>query len=255
MKKLFEEKTVLISGGLGDIGSAIAIAFAREGANIAIGDVQPAEKAAVLLEQLGKLSVQSSYTQVDVSDAPAVDAWVAAATAALGTIHVAVANAATVTIAGLYKITPEQWSKELRINLDGAYYVSRAVTSRLLEQQQRGSVVFVGSWAAEAVHAHIPAYAVSKAGMRMLCQCMALELAPHGIMVNEIAPGYVDAGLSRKVWEQAPDQKEEARKKVPVQTLITAEEVAGQVVRLCDPENKHITGSILLMDGGLSLVR
>lgn len=255
MKKLFEEKTVLISGGLGDIGSAIAIAFAKEGANVAIGDVQPAAMAVPLLDELNSLSVRSHYTQVDVSDAAAVDAWVTAATEALGTVHIAVANAATVTIAGLYKITPEQWSKELRINLDGAFYVSRAVTGRLVERQQWGSVVFVGSWAAEAVHAHIPAYAVSKAGMRMLCQCMALELAPHGIMVNEIAPGYVDAGLSRRVWELAPEQKEEARKKVPVQALITPAEIAAQVVRLCDPGNKHITGSILLMDGGLSLVR
>jgi NAD(P)-dependent dehydrogenase (short-subunit alcohol dehydrogenase family) len=255
MKKLFEEKTVLISGGLGDIGKAIAIAFAKSGANVAVGDVQPSAQAASLLGELQQLSVKCSYTQVDVSDAAAVDAWVTEATKALGTIHIAIANAATVTIAGLYKITDEQWSKELRVNLDGAFYVSRAVTSRLLQQEQRGSVVFVGSWAAEAVHAHIPAYSVSKAGMRMLCQCMALELAPHGITVNEIAPGYVDAGLSRKVWEQSPAQKEDARKKVPVQALITAAEVAEQVLRLCDPGNKHITGSILLMDGGLSLVR
>ena len=255
MKKLFEEKTVLISGGLGDIGKAIAIAFAKSGANVAVGDVQPSAQAASLLGELQQLSVNCSYTQVDVSDATAVDAWVTETTKALGTIHIAIANAATVTIAGLYKITDEQWSKELRVNLDGAFYVSRAVTSRLLQQEQRGSVVFVGSWAAEAVHAHIPAYSVSKAGMRMLCQCMALELAPHGITVNEIAPGYVDAGLSRKVWEQSPAQKEDARKKVPVQALITAAEVAEQVLRLCDPGNKHITGSILLMDGGLSLVR
>ncbi|RFS20048.1 SDR family NAD(P)-dependent oxidoreductase [Chitinophaga silvatica] len=255
MKKLFEEKTVLISGGLGDIGKAIAIAFAKSGANVAVGDIQPSAQAASLLNELTQLSVKCSYTQVDVSDAAAVDAWVTEATNAFGTVHIAIANAATVTIAGLYKITDEQWSKELRVNLDGAFYVSRAVTSRLLQQDQKGSVVFVGSWAAEAVHAHIPAYSVSKAGMRMLCQCMALELAPHGITVNEIAPGYVDAGLSRKVWEQSPAQKEDARLKVPVQALITAEEVAEQVLRLSDPGNKHITGSILLMDGGLSLVR
>ncbi|NLR57380.1 SDR family oxidoreductase [Chitinophaga polysaccharea] len=255
MKKLFEQKTVLISGGLGDIGRATALAFAAQGAQVAIGDIQPAAQAQPLLQELSELGVQGHYTCVDVADAAAVDAWVAEATAQLGLIHMVVANAATVTIAGLYHITAEQWTKELRINLDGAFYVSRAVTSHLLSSQMTGSVVFVGSWAAEAVHPNIPAYAVSKAGMRMLCQCMALELAPHGIMVNEIAPGYVDAGVSRQVWEQAPAQRDEARKKVPVKALITPEEVAQQVLRLCDPGNKHITGSILLMDGGLSLLR
>lgn len=255
MKKLFEQKTVLISGGLGDIGRAVALAFAAEGANVAIGDVQPAASAQALLAALRQLSVRCHYTCVDVADAAAVDAWIAEAETQLGIIHMVVANAATVTIAGLYKITAEQWTKELRVNLDGAFYVSRAVTSRLLALEMTGSVVFVGSWAAEAVHSNIPAYAVSKAGMRMLCQCMALELAPHGIMVNEIAPGYVDAGVSRQVWDQSPALREDARKRVPVQALITPAEVALQVLRLCDPANKHITGSILLMDGGLSLVR
>jgi len=88
----------------------------------------------------------------------------------------------------------------------------------------------------------------------MLCKCMALELAPHGIMVNEIAPGYVDGGLSRLAWEQQPDGRAAARKKVPVQALITSEEVAAQIVHLSHPENHHITGSVVLMDGGLSLV-
>ncbi|RBL94077.1 SDR family NAD(P)-dependent oxidoreductase [Chitinophaga flava] len=254
MKKLLKEKTVLISGALGDIGRAVAIAFAEQGAGVALGDIQPAEKAEPLLNELKAIGVPCHYTQVDVSDAAAVDSWLQAAEAALGLVSMVVANAATVTIAGLYQITAEQWSKELRVNLDGAFHIARAVTSRLLEKAAMGSVVFVGSWAAEAVHSHIPAYSVSKAGLRMLSKCMALELAPHGIMVNEIAPGYVDAGLSRTVWEQAPEQKELARLRTPVRQLITPQQVAREVVRLCDPENRHITGSVLLMDGGLSLL-
>ncbi|WP_212003542.1 SDR family NAD(P)-dependent oxidoreductase [Chitinophaga sp. HK235] len=254
MKKLLEEKTVLISGALGDIGRAVAIAFAEQGAGVALGDIQPAAQAQPLLNELKAIGVPCHYTQVDVSDAVAVDSWLQTAEAALGLVSMVVANAATVTIAGLYQITAEQWSKELRVNLDGAFHIARAVTSRLLEKAATGSVVFVGSWAAEAVHSHIPAYSVSKAGLRMLSKCMALELAPHGIMVNEIAPGYVDAGLSRTVWEQAPEQKEQARLRAPVRQLITPQQVAREVVRLCDPENRHITGSVLLMDGGLSLL-
>jgi NAD(P)-dependent dehydrogenase (short-subunit alcohol dehydrogenase family) len=242
---MFEGKTLLISGGLGDIGRAAAAAFLREGAKVAIGDVLPPAAA--------HPPAGAHYTQVDVADAAAVSAWVDAAEAALGPATMVIANAATVTVADLYAITPEQWVRELRINLDGAFYLTRAVTARMRERGHTGSVVFVGSWAAEKVHAQIPAYAVSKAGMRMLCKTMALELAPCGIMVNELAPGYVDAGVSRKVWEQAPALREEARQKTPVRQLITPEEIALQLIRLCDPQNKHITGSTLLMDGGLSL--
>ncbi|WP_119079120.1 SDR family NAD(P)-dependent oxidoreductase [Chitinophaga alhagiae] len=241
----FKGKTLLISGGLGDIGRAAVAAFLQEGAAVAVGDVLPPAAA--------NLPAGVHYTRVDVADAAAVTAWVAAAEAALGPVDMVIANAATVTVAGLYTITPEQWANELRVNLDGAFYLARAATARMLERKQTGSVVFVGSWAAEKVHAQIPAYAVSKAGMRMLCKTMALELAPHGIMVNELAPGYVDAGVSRKVWEQAPALREEARQKTPVRALITPEEIAQQLVWLCSPQNKHMTGSTLLMDGGLSL--
>jgi NAD(P)-dependent dehydrogenase (short-subunit alcohol dehydrogenase family) len=83
---------------------------------------------------------------------------------------------------------------------------------------------------------------------------MALELAQHGILVNEIAPGYVDAGLSAGVWKTKPEARTNAESRVPIRKLIDAADVALQVAHLCDPANCHMTGSTLLMDGGLSLV-
>ena len=124
---------------------------------------------------------------------------------------------------------------------------------RLLEHKRPGRIVFIGSWAAHAAHNAIPAYCVAKAGLRMLCKCMALEFAPHGILVNEVAPGYVNAGLSAQGWAQNPDAREAARQRVPIQELIEPQEVALQVAHLCEPANRHMTGSVLLMDGGLSL--
>ena len=180
--------------------------------------------------------------------------WVSEVENGLGIPSLIISNATTVTVKRLYELTPEEWSAELRVNLDGAFYLAQAATARLLHHRKPGRVVFVGSWAADTVHLHIPAYCVAKAGMRMLCKCMALELAPHEITVNEIAPGIVNGGLSRRVWEEQPAKRLEAQKKVPVQKLITNEEVAEQVVHLCHPGNHHITGTVLLMDGGLSLV-
>lgn len=254
MDKLFENKTVLISGGLGDIGRATALEFARRGANIAIGDLQPAGASTKFLAELEPYKHTYTYTTVDVTDANAVKQWIDKVEVVQGVASIIIANAAIVTLAGIHELTPQQWSRELRVNLDGAFHVSQMATARLVHHQQPGRVVFVGSWAGHAPHVHIPAYCVSKAGLRMLCQCMALELAPHNILVNEIAPGYVNAGLTGAIWKDNPGRDVIAIQKVPIKKVITAQQVAEQIANLCRPENEHMTGSTILMDGGLSLL-
>ncbi|MEJ0103842.1 MAG: SDR family oxidoreductase [Bacteroidota bacterium] len=253
MSGLFKNDTVIISGGLGDIGRAIALAFAQQGANIALCDLSSPALANNFMTELSALKVKYQYSQVDITDAAAVKEWIAEVEKTLGVPTIIIANAAIVTYANINDITAEQWTRELRVNLDGAFHLTQSATARLLYHRMPGRVVFIGSWAAHSVHTYIPAYCVSKAGLRMLCKCLALELAPHNILVNEIAPGYVDAGLSGRSFEKDPVLKEQSRQKVPVQKLITADEVATQVLLLCHPSNLHMTGSTLLMDGGLSL--
>ncbi|ACT96449.1 SDR family NAD(P)-dependent oxidoreductase [Dyadobacter fermentans] len=254
MEKIFGEKTLIISGGLGDIGRALALEFARQGAHIGIGDILPENDAAGLLEQIRILEVKAHYRQVDITDPEAVARWVLYVENTLGPPDLIIANAATVTLGGIHDITPAQWARELRVNLDGAFYLAQAATARLLHHGRPGRVVFVGSWAAASVHVHCPSYSVSKAGLRMLCQCMALELAPHQILVNEIAPGYVEAGLSAGIWADNPGLKEVSREKIPIKKIISPQAVAWQAVQLCHPQNEHMTGSTVLMDGGLSLL-
>lgn len=255
MSKLFENKIVLVSGGLGDIGRAVSEAFAKHGAAIALCDLCDATDGQKFLQRLKKkYHVPCQYHQVDVSEADAVESWIQETENNLGTPSIIIANAATVTLANIHQITSEQWSRELRVNLDGAFYMAQKATKRLVDKKLPGHVVFVGSWAAHAVHQNMPAYSVSKAGMRMLCKCMALELASHQILVNEIAPGYVQAGLSSKIWEKHHELSEQAIEKVPVKKIMSAETVALQILHLCHPLNEHITGSTLLMDGGLSLL-
>jgi len=254
MNKIFDKHIVLISGALGDIGKAIAVAFARHGASIALGDIRTEDQASVFKSELTLFGVQVHYHKVDVSNASAVADWISLVENTLGVPDIVIANAATVTIAGVEKVTPMQWANEIDINLNGSFYVTQAAANKLIEKGIAGRIVFIGSWAAHAVHPNLPAYSVSKAGIRMLCKCMALELASHQILVNEIAPGYVDAGLSAAVWKTNPEFSEQARQRVPVKKLITADQVARQVLLVCDPENVHMTGSTILMDGGLSLL-
>jgi NAD(P)-dependent dehydrogenase (short-subunit alcohol dehydrogenase family) len=247
-------QVAIITGGVGDIGSATARELARRGADVAVSDLHEPAQARKLLTDVENLGRKARYDRVDVSDAAAVRAWVAAVEQSWGApATLVIANAAIVTLANVCELTPEQWTRELRVNLDGAFFTAQAGMLRMLERRIPGRIVFVGSWAAHAPHAHIPAYCAAKAGLRMLCKVMALELAPHGILVNEVAPGYVDAGLSGRAWADSPGAKEKAATRVPTGHLISAEEVAEQIAYLCDPRCRHMTGATLLMDGGLSL--
>lgn len=246
-------QVALITGGLGDIGKAIAIDLAQHGAAVAISDIAPAGSASDLLAQLGALGRRARYDRVDVADAEAVARWVDAVEADLGVASLVVPNAAIVTLARATDISPADWQRELSVNLSGGMYVAQAAAKRLLHHNTPGRIVFIGSWAAHQPHPHMAAYSAAKAGLRMFAKCLALELAPKGILVNEVAPGYVDAGLTGQLWAKSPAARETGKQQVPTHELITPAEVAAQVTHLCDPANRHITGSTILMDGGLSL--
>lgn len=254
MNQIFEGKTTVISGGLGDIGRATAKAFALQGSNVAICDVLPDDQAQTWLSEMDALKVASRYHQVDVSDPDEVHDWLKVVESELGVPSLIIANAATATQKTILEVNPDQWDREIQVNLNGAFYMTQYAAQRLVCHQLPGRVVFVGSWAGHAVHFRLPAYSVSKAAVRMLCKSMALELAPHDILVNEIAPGYVDAGLSGKIWRENPGLKYQSIEKVPIKRVMRAQEVADQIVRLCHPDNNQMTGSTLLMDGGLSLL-
>ena len=115
-----------------------------------------------------------------------------------------------------------------------------------------GGITFVGSWVGQYPTANLAAYCASKAGMHSLVKTMALELGGQGIRVNEIAPGYVDAGLTGKIFEENGGLAERARQAAPSRQLIMPEEVARGVVFLTDPDNPNLTGTTLVLDGGIS---
>jgi glucose 1-dehydrogenase len=245
-------RTAIISGGLGSLGRAIAREAACAGADIAIGDILKPEESQESLEELRRTGRRAVYDEVDVSDPRAVEAWIGRVEKALDTPDVIIPNAAVVTAHDIRSISPEQWLLEMDVNLNGVFYLARGAANRLLALGRPGHIVMLGSWAGHAPHPDIPAYCVSKAGLRMLCRCLALNLAPAGILVNEVAPGFVSAGLSRTFHVQ-PQLKEQAERWVPAHRLIEPKEVAAQVIQLCDKSNRNITGTVVVIDGGLSL--
>ena len=116
-----------------------------------------------------------------------------------------------------------------------------------------GRIVFMGSCAASIPQAPSTLYCVSKAGVRMLSQCLALELAPHNILVNEVAPGNVLAGMALKEFQKNPGMEERAAAIAPMNQNIDIADVVYQFLYLCDPQNKKITGSRVEVDSGIRL--
>lgn len=246
-------RVAIISGGLGDIARAIALELAGRGADIALGDLA-AQADDEVLAPLRATGRRVRYDQVDVADSAAVDRWLAAVGADLGVADLVIANAAVAGSASIREISAEDWDRELAVNLNGVFHLSRGGAERLVAAGKPGRVVVIGSWAAHAPHPRIPAYSVAKAGVRMLAQCLALEYAADDILVNEVAPGFVDAGLTGRRFRDDPALKEAAREAVPVNRLLDAADVAWCVAMLCDPRNRHMTGTVVLADGGLSLM-
>lgn len=165
-----------------------------------------------------------------------------------------VCNAAIVEPLDFSRLTAAAWRRHLDVNLTGSFLLANGIGRRLVNKKKPGRLVFLGSWAAESVHTHIPAYCVSKAGLRMLCRSMALEYARHDILINEVAPGIVEAGLSRQLFEEDPGLRNAMVRNVPTGRLLMATDVARLVAWLCDPENSHMTGATIQSDGGISLI-
>lgn len=244
----------VISGGAGDIAGAIALELAGRGADIGVGDIVDESKVRPLMDQIRALGRRVRFDSVDVSNAANVSEWIDNVEADLGVPNLAIVNAATATFADIRTVTPEQWDREMRVNLNGAFYMAHACMLRLLHHAKPGRIVFIGSWVGHAPQTHIPAYCASKAGMRMLARCMARDLAADGILVNEVAPGNVDAGLTAQFFRDNPGEREVSANIIPVRSNMLAQDVAFQVAHLCDPRNLHMTGTTIVADGGLSLL-
>jgi len=245
----------VISGGLGDIGFAIAARLGEMGARISLGDVME-ESDDIVEERLNKLKmsgIEAIYTKADVCHEDEIEVWVERTGQLLGIPDLIIPNAAIVTIRGALEIGRAELLREFAVNVFGAYSLAQICARKLKERRMPGKIVYVGSWTGHRSHIETAAYCASKAALRSLCQTLAKELAPHQILVNEVAPGTVDAGLVKKIFQRNPGMREEAVRKIPQQIFVQAEEVAWHVSHLCHPNNRNMTGSVVLVDGGLTL--
>ncbi|MCM4155763.1 SDR family oxidoreductase [Gramella sp. AN32] len=247
---------VLITGGLGDIGFATSAYFGKKGCRIAIADQISPDQAEPKLQQLQQQGChQVFYQQVDVTSEEAVSNWLKVVQNRWGVPQIIIPNAGIVVAGALTsdELQATDIEKQIAVNFWGAYYVSVHASRLLKKMQLPGRITFIGSWTAERPTVRIGAYCISKAAVRMLSRTLALELAEYNILVNEVAPGIVSGGLSQANQEKDGQLRQRHLEAIPVHRLIPLEEVVRQIWQLSDLNNTSITGSTILMDGGLSL--
>ncbi len=246
-------RCAIVTGGATGIGRAIAIAFARQGVHVAFNYYDASGDGAVQAEaertarEIAQLEVRTYVEACDVRDSVAVADFVERAEDALGAVHILVNNAGIARDRALWRLTDEQWTEVLDTNLTGAFHMIRAVAPRF-RSQGGGKIVNVSSVHAMRSEFGLANYSASKAGLLALTRSAALELGPSNVNVNAVAPGYIrTTRLTNGVPAEILDQ---ARERAALGRLGDPQDVAHVVVFLCSELARHVTGTVVPVDGG-----
>ena len=251
----FDGKVVFVTGAgsaIG-IGRATALAFAREGARVAASDVT-VDDLAETVELVRATGVESDVFHADVADADAVNTAVRAASERFGAIDILVSNAGIAKKKAFVELKDDEWRRTIDVNLGGAMHCARAVAPGMIAQGS-GRIVnlssLMGGWWGWAEHVH---YNASKAGIEGLTRGLALELGPHGVTVNAVAPGFIWTAQSTSTEHSlGPEGLKLAEPYIPLRRIGDPEDVADVVLFLASDAARYVTGQTLLVDGGLTL--
>jgi len=243
-------RLALITGGIGDLGFASAEKMIRKEMRVVLMDRVTESEAKKRICTLGREKGRASYVHADVTDRDAVESALDDIWKQFGRLDVCMCNAGIVTDLPFLEFSVEQWQRHLDVNLTGYFHVCQAVARRWVKAKTRGKFIFTGSWVQDIPYKLIAPYCVSKAGVWMLARCAALELAPHGITVNVVAPGIVSAGLTAQELREHPEFREEFERLIPLGRMQTAGDVADVVGFLLSDESNYLTGASIVCDGG-----
>lgn len=256
MGALLEKKVAIITGGIRGIGKAIALAFAEEGANVSVFDLddESSSLAAGLLREIDRFNGDCIYQKADVTNTQEVRGGVEKTLEVLGKIDILVNNAGGSIIApvALEDLAEQDWDRVVGVNLKGTYVCSHFVISHM-KNQRSGKIINIASGAGRGVSNLVPhPYACSKAGQVHFTRQLALESAPYGINVNCIAPGTVFTERVKKIFEERFDPEERRKKldNIPLRRPGQPEEIAHLAVFLASNKSNYITGATIDINGG-----
>ena len=241
-------RAALVTGGSRGLGRAIALAFARQGADVAInyrGNAEAAEAVATEIRGLGR---RASVIQGDTSAGrEACEAIVKAALDELGSVHILVNNAGITRDNLLMRMDADEWESVLTTNLGGPFWMTRAI-ARPMMKARSGRIINMSSAAGRMGNPGQANYAAAKAGLIGLTKTTARELASRGITCNAIAPGLIETDLTASMPEAAT---EAIRTLTPMGYVGSVEDVAAAAVYFASDEARYVTGQVLGVDGGM----
>ena len=247
-------RTAIVTGGATGLGRAIAMDFARRGVNIAFNYLELPNRdiaAQALLTEtaLRAFGVEVYGEHCDVRNSDGVDRFVDRSIGELGGLHYLVINAGIARDGALWRMADDAWQAVLETNVTGTFNCIRAVAQHL-RGQHYGKVVNIASHQAYKPGFGVANYAASKAAIIGLTKSAAVELGPYNVNVNAVAPGFVRTELIDSLPAEVLD---DARKGSVLGRIAEPEDVANVVTFLCSDDARHITGQVILVDGGLTL--
>jgi 3-oxoacyl-[acyl-carrier protein] reductase len=241
-----EGKVALITGGAQGIGRAIALLFARQGAKVAISDIN-LERARETCQEIESLGGQAIAISGNVADAKEAEAMIEQAVEKFGGLDVLVNNAGITRDGILLRMREEDWDAVIAVNLKGAFHCTKAAL-RFFLKRKGGKIVNIASVTGEMGNAGQSNYAASKAGLIGFTKSVAREYANRNIQVNAVAPGFIDTAMSQAI---PPKGREFLIQQIPMERLGTPEDVAEAVLFLACPAADYITGQVLNVNGGM----
>jgi glucose 1-dehydrogenase len=240
----------VVTGSSSGIGEAIALAFAANGAAVVVNYSRHEDAAQKVLERIEGAGGKGLVVGADVSDPKEVEAMVQQATDAFGRLDIMVNNAGMEHKMPFLETPFEVWQETIAVNLTGAWLGCQAAAKQMVAQGEGGRIINVSSVHEDLAMPTNAPYCATKGGVRMLMRTLAVELAPHKITVNNIAPGAIETPMDAPL-EQNPDEMKELLSEIPLGRMGKPEEVANLALFLASDDSSYVTGSTLFVDGGM----
>ena len=246
-----EGKTALVTGSSSGIGEAIALRFAREGADVAVHYHSEEEEGRSVAAQIEKMGRKSVALGANVGVAAEAEKLVRDAHAALGRLDILVNNAGVEVREPFVDVSERHFDLVLGVNLKGAFFAAQAAAKLMIAAGDGGRIINVSSIHEDVAFLNYATYTASKGGMRMVTRTVCQELAPHGITVNDIAPGAIATPINKRTLGDG-ELLHALQDVIPVGRLGEPDEVASVAVFLASDEAAYVTGSTYYIDGGMS---
>ena len=244
-------KAALVTGSSSGIGEAIALRFAREGADVAVHYHHGGDTARAVVTEIEKLGRKSVALGANVGQADEAERLVRDAHAALGRLDILVNNAGVEVREPFLDVSEAHYDLVLGVNLKGAFFAAQAAARIMVEQGAGGRIINVSSIHEDVAFLQFSTYTASKGGMRMFTRTVCQELAPYGITVNDIAPGAIATPINKRTLGDG-ELLHDLQGVIPLGRLGEPDEVASVAVFLASDEAAYVTGSTYYVDGGMS---